>query len=201
VSRRIEPRTGTTEERIEAARKLQEAGYTVRYKCKPIIPVRGWQEEAADMIEGLFAATSPDVISLFCFAWSTVDDMKACLDVGLLDPRFVRAAEESVEEVRDTMCKPFPEWARAEIYEHYLGEIRKRSADVPVSLSTETWAMWKRFEGALGATARNYVCGCGPQSVPGRRLLDVDPFSVAVRCPVNVGDDGKGWYGEQRAAD
>ena len=36
----LEPKTGTTEERIEAARKCQEAGYTVRYKFKPIIPVR-----------------------------------------------------------------------------------------------------------------------------------------------------------------
>jgi len=50
-SREIEPRTGTTEERIEAARRLQEAGYPVRYKFKPIIPVVGWREELAETIE------------------------------------------------------------------------------------------------------------------------------------------------------
>ncbi len=39
-SRLLEPKTGTTEERIEAARVAEEAGYQIRYKFKPIIPVR-----------------------------------------------------------------------------------------------------------------------------------------------------------------
>ncbi|NOZ20473.1 MAG: hypothetical protein GXP25_05220 [Planctomycetes bacterium] len=46
VSRRIERETATTEQRIEAARKCQEAGYTVRFKCKPITPIKNWREEA-----------------------------------------------------------------------------------------------------------------------------------------------------------
>jgi len=179
----IEPKTGTTEQRLEAARKCQEAGYTVRYKFKPIIPVRNWREYASETIRMLFSETNPDVISLCCFMWMSIDELKQRLDVSLLDPKYIVAAEESVEEVADTRTRPFPEWVRAEIYEHHFIEIRKWNLEVPVSLSTESWDMWKRLGSTLGATALNYVCGCGPNSVPWRRKLQHHPFKIAKKSP------------------
>ena len=179
----IEPKTGTTEERIESARKCQEAGYTVRYKFKPIIPVRNWREEASETIDIIFNKTNPDVISLCCFMWMDVNDMKCRFDSSLIDPKYLSAAEESIDEVADTRSKPFPEWVRAEIYEYHFKEIRKRNSDIPVSLSTENWKMWKRMEDILGSTALNYVCGCGPNSVPWKKQLDVHPFRIAQKDP------------------
>ncbi|MCP4643336.1 MAG: hypothetical protein GY851_23010 [bacterium] len=179
-SRQIEPVTGTTERRIEAARVAQEAGYQIRYKFKPIIPVKNWREDAEHAVRLLFERTNPDVISLCTYMWRPVQDLKAHLPVDLLEPAYVRAAEESEEEVANTTTKPFPEWVRAEIYEHYLREIRKYDPDIPVSLSTESFDMWKRFEDLLGATATNYVCGCGPQSTPGAKKLSCHAFDVAV---------------------
>lgn len=179
-SRLIEPNTGTTEQRIEAARLAQETGIQIRYKFKPIIPVKTWREEAAYTVRLLFEKTKPDVISLCCFMWMEVEEMKKRLPVDLLDPVYLKAAEESREEVQDTLAKPFPHWVRAEIYDHYLSEIRRYS-DVPVSLSTENWKMWGEFSKKLGMTPTNYVCGCGPQSTPGLRKLECHPFKAAVR--------------------
>lgn len=170
-SRTLEPKTGTTEERVEAARKCQEAGYTVRYKFKPIIPIRGWQEDAAQAVELAMTRTRPDVISLCVFMWMGVEDMKRRLGAERLDPRLLQAAEEAAPAMAGLRTSPFPEDARAEIYDHYFAEIRKYDADVPVSLSTESPEMWERFEQKLGMTASNYVCGCGPQSTPWRRKL------------------------------
>ncbi|MBM4085394.1 MAG: hypothetical protein FJ272_11440, partial [Planctomycetes bacterium] len=138
-SRLIEPKAGTTEQRIEAARIAQEAGYQIRYKFKPIIPVRTWREDAAKTVDLIFQKTKPDVISLCCFMWMEVDDMKRRLAsvLDLLDPEYLKAAEESKEEVKDTRAKPFPHWVRAQVYDHHLAEIRKHSKDIPVSLSTE----------------------------------------------------------------
>jgi spore photoproduct lyase len=196
-SEQIEPRTGTWRERVEAARKMQEAGYTIRYKLKPIVPVANWREEASELIELALTETRPDVISLFSFAWMDVDRMKACLDPDLLDADYLRAAEEAVEEMKDCRAKPFPERVRAEIYQHHIDEIRKWHRDVPISLSTETWTMWRRFQDQLGAQPHNYVCGCGPQSTPWRTKLDCNAWAVAKRVPVDTGDDGAGWYGSQ----
>jgi len=180
-SRLIEPVAGTTEQRIEAARIAQEAGYQIRYKFKPIIPVLGWRDDAARAVQMVFERTKPDIISLCVFMWMDVDEMTRRIGADLLDPDCLRAAREERDAVENTTAKPFPPRIRAEIYEHYLREIRKWDSDIPVSLSTENFSMWKTLGPALGATATNYVCGCGPQSVPGARKLACHPFRVAVR--------------------
>ncbi|MFP4055529.1 MAG: spore photoproduct lyase family protein [Candidatus Brocadiia bacterium] len=185
-SRLIEPRTGTTEERVEAARIAQEAGYPVRYKFKPIVPVKGWRQEAAEAVALALERTRPDVVSLCCFMWMDIDEMTRRLPEELLDPAFVRGAREAREETEPTRAKPFPRHVRAQIYDHYLAEIRKREPDLPVSLSTENFSMWKSFGPKLGFTATDYVCGCGPQSTPGARRLCDHPFRVAVRDDAGI---------------
>jgi len=178
-SRLFEKKTATTEERIEAARKCQEAGYPIRYKFKPIIPVLNWREEAREAIEKTMTATKPDIISLCAIMWMPASLLKACLDERMLDPVYIKAMDENAEETKDTLTKPFPEWVRAEIYGFYLNEIRRYDKDVPVSLSTESWSMWQRLGEKLGMTATNYVCGCGAQSVPGLKKLKTNPFKSA----------------------
>ncbi len=182
-SRAIEPKAGTTEQRIQAARVAEEAGYPIRYKFKPILPVRDWRREAAEAIELALSATHPDVISLCCFMWMDVDEMKRRLGprVELLDAQFLRQAEEQRGQSRNPRTEPFPDDVRAAIYRHYLAEIRRRDPALPVSLSTESWGLWAALASELGMTATNYVCGCGPQSVPGARRLDCHPFVSAVR--------------------
>jgi len=177
-SRLLEPVTATNERRIEAARICEAAGYPVRYKFKPIIPVRNWRKEAAEVIARVFDRTTPDVISLCVFMWMDIDELKRRIDPSELAPAFVKAAEDAAEDMAETRAKPFPPHVRAEIYRHYLREIRKHDTDVPVSLSTENFGMWKELGEELGCTATNYVCGCGPNSTPGRKKLTIHPFQV-----------------------
>ncbi|HUU60066.1 MAG TPA: hypothetical protein VMZ50_11015 [Phycisphaerae bacterium] len=181
---RFEPVCGSTEERIDAARKVQAAGYTVRYKFKPIIPVRDWRRDAAEAVRMIFERTRPDVISLSVFMWMNVEEMKRRLDPSLLDPDCLAAAEHAAPEIGDAITAPFPPQVRAEIYEHYIREIRKHDPQVPISLSTESPEMWKRLGPRLGAEAWNYVCGCGPNSTPGRKKLACSAFEIAAAGPV-----------------
>ena len=55
----MEPESAPWDRRVEAARKCQEAGYTVRYRFSPIVPVRDWQAENAELIERIFARSKP----------------------------------------------------------------------------------------------------------------------------------------------
>jgi len=186
VSREIEPRAGTTEERIEAARRCQEAGYTVRFKFKPIVPVRNWRAECADMIEKMFAATSPDVLSLCVLMWMKADEFDRLFDASMFDAEYVQATHDAADAMRDRACGPFPDEVRAEIYTFFIDEIRKHDRSVPVSLSTETKELWERLGPRLGFTAHNYVCGCGAKCTPGLRILDppetfaLDALGIAV---------------------
>jgi len=182
-SRLIEPNAGTTEERIEAARIAEEAGYPIRYKFKPIIPVRNWKREASETIELALSKTHPDVISICCFMWMDVDDMKRRLApvIEHIDPDFLRKAEENRGKSDNPCTRPFPDDAREEIYSHYFSEIRRHDKSIPVSLSTESWQMWTQFAKKMGMNATDYVCGCGPQSVPGLKKLECHPYTSAVR--------------------
>lgn len=175
----IEHVTGSPEQRVEAARLCQEAGYPVRYKFKPIIPVRSWREDAEEVVRLVFERTRPDMISLCTFMWMDVEEMERRLPADLLDPTFLSAARGEKEAMAPTRARPFPDEVRRKIYEFYLREIRRWDADVPVSLSTENFRMWGLMGRELGASAVNYVCGCGPQSTPGARKLSCHPFEVA----------------------
>ena len=180
ASRVVEPGTASAEERIEAARKCQEAGYPIRFKLKPIVPVRGWRDEYRRVIEMLFARTQPDNVGMFTIAWMSAEELKSCIDPSLLDPAYARALDESAEAMKGVTAGPFPNWVRAEIYGFLLAEIRKHDKDVPVFLCTEAPEMWREFAPRLGVDPSNYVCGCGPQSAPG--LKRIQKVQVPVEC-------------------
>ncbi len=167
AGRFVEPRTASPFERIEAARRCQEAGYPIRFKIKPIVPVKGWQEEYRTVIARLFERCRPESVGLFMLAWMDAAELEECVDVDLLDPRFLKALRDSAAAMKGVTAGPFPHEARAEVYGFLFDEIRRHNAEVPVFLCTETTDMWHEFAPRLGLHAGNYVCGCGPQSAPG----------------------------------
>jgi len=178
-SAQLEKMAGTTESRIEAARGCQEAGIQIRYKFKPIIPVPNWRDEAAYTIDLALRRTQPDNLSMTVLMWMDFEDLRACIPDELLDPAFVHAADGAKHELRGSRMSPFPHEMREQVYRHYLAEIRKRDPDIPVTVSTESLAMWKSLGADLGFTPADYVCGCGAGATPGRRALDTSPWDDA----------------------
>jgi spore photoproduct lyase len=178
VTRDLEKDSAPTRDIIEAARKCQDAGYPVRFKFKPVVPVVGWRQECADMIRQVFERTRPDMLSM-CTMWCHLADLKIIIPPDLLDPECLRACEEGAEEMKNLTQRPFPHNTRAEIYSFLLDEIRKWDKDIPVSISTETQEMWRDFGPKLGFGMNRYVCGCGPQAVPNVKRLKANPFTIA----------------------
>jgi len=173
----FEPRTASWEERIEAARKCQQAGYLVRYRFSPIIPVQRWREENTALIERIFERTSPDVISLCAFGWMDLADAERCLDFGALDPDFVAAMRAAAPFLRERGYtagggRPMPHEARYVLFKHLISEIRRVSPGTVIALCLETEEMWQALGRELGQSPRNYVCNCGPMCTPGAPLYD-----------------------------
>ncbi len=171
VSREFEPRSATTEERIDAASSCLAAGYPVRVKFKPIVPVRGWQEEAREMISAVMTQARPETIGLCFIAWMLAWELERIIPPEMLDPRFLQGMRDAAEEMRGFRPGPFPHDLRAEVYDFYLREIRRYDREVPVFLCTESRAMWSEFGPRLGFGPRDYPCGCGPQCPPGTRRV------------------------------
>ncbi|NOY81393.1 MAG: hypothetical protein GXP31_10365 [Kiritimatiellaeota bacterium] len=180
----FEKETASWEERIEAARRCQEAGYIVRYRFSPMIPIRNWREEYAELVERIFARTEPDVISLCAFGWMSVADARQCLDFEALDPAVVAAMEAAAPFIEKRGFtsgggRPIPHDARAWMFKCVLDEIRRRSPTIPVSLCLETVEMWALFQRELAMPVdpekkSAYYCNCGPNCTPGH------PFSKGV---------------------
>ena len=173
VSREIEERTGTMEERIEAARKCQEAGYPVRFKCKPVVPKRNWRAETTHMFETLFAAVQPENISMeLLFFQGGTDEMDKVLGFDTFDDEVVaacKAAEaecETWDRPRHGM-PPFPFEVTREVYRHFIAEVRRLSPDTPITLCAETQQMWAELGDLIAWKPWNYVCNCGPHCTPG----------------------------------
>ena len=180
VSRRYEPKTGTLEERLEAARLCQQAGYRVRLKSKPIIPLVNWREEITDMLEKTFAAIQPENLSFECVFFRDVAEMDAVLGLKNLDPTFVAQAIEAEADARASGAwpghlhgqPPFTFEAKQDMYRHYLSEAKRLSPSTPVSLCAESVRMWEAMDDVLGYKPWNYVCNCGPHCVPGLERID-----------------------------
>lgn len=178
-STRLERVAGTTDTRIEAARRCEEAGIQIRYKFKPIIPLRRWREEASYTIGAALERTHPDNLSMTVLMWSRIEDVLTYIPMELFEPQFVAAAEAARDELRSRRYGPFPHPVRETIYRHYLAEIRARDPEIPVTISTESLDMWKTLGGDLGFTPADYVCGCGAGAIPGKRRLDTNPWQDA----------------------
>jgi len=178
-STQLEKMAGTTETRIEAARQCQEAGITIRYKFKPIVPVPRWRDEAAETIDLALRRTRPDNLSMTVLMWMQIEQVRACIPDHLLDPEFLEGAEAVKDQVRGLRTAPFPHGLRERVYRHHLAEIRARDAHVPVTLSTESLAMWESLGPDLGFSPGDYVCGCGAGSTPGKRRLASSPWDDA----------------------
>lgn len=176
VSRQFEAYTGTMEERLEAARKCQEAGYPVRFKCKPILPTVNWRQDVTEMLERLYATVTPGNISMEAVFFDSVSEMDHTIGLSNLDPVFVAAAQEA-EEAGDTWDnewngpRPFTFAVKEEIYRHFLAESRRLSPSTPITLCAETQRMWEALDELLECKPWNYACNCGPHCIPGARTI------------------------------
>ncbi len=183
VARDIEPGAGRAADRFDAARKCQEWGVPVRYKFKPIIPVRNWREEYARSIEYALKHTEPESIGFCLYIWNSVENMEKTLPLDLLDPRFVDAARKHADEMRGKRQAPFPHELRKEVYQFMIREVRRWDKDVLLYVSTESREMWDELRDELGQDPRAYVCGCSAVAVPGRKLALSPGFRFSTYHP------------------
>jgi len=182
-STRIELESAPWDARIEAAAKCQEAGYQVRFRFSPIIPVKNWREENRELIDLMFRRTRPDVIALCMFGWMDFALAEQCLDLDLLDPQFVDAMRGAAPFLKGKRYGPFPHEARAEVHRFLLDEIRRVSPDTPVALCLDTPAMWAELAAGLRQGPDDYVCVCGGHCTPGNPR-----FEAAVAATRGDGD-------------
>jgi hypothetical protein len=181
VASRIEKRTPSLESRIRAIERCQKAGYTVRVRFSPLCPVKGWPEETRDLVRRLLSRVTPDVITIDVLGWMDIAQMRDAMDLSLLDEEYVRALGRLESEgFRRNGKHVWPHEMRREILGFVIEEIRRFRPGQPVSICMETPQMWQDLGPLMGMTPEDYVCCCGPTSVPGHERMAAAGRTVTV---------------------
>jgi len=153
VSEKFEIGAPSFEKRLEAARKVQKAGYPVRIRIDPVVPFHGWQEAYSDTIKKIFQKISPERI--------TVGTLR--FEAGFYNMRdSLIATEDGFKQYLKEMVPMFPpkrfsglskpkagkysftEEKRVEIFGYIINEIRKYSG-CPIALCKESASVWNNL--------------------------------------------------------
>ena len=159
--------------RIEAARRCQQAGYHVRHRFSPIVPVRGWREENRDMIELLFSRVKPDLITFESIRFLDYQQMVEQFGEDRLDPDFV-AVMKSANGNKVQGGEEVPLEYRRALYRFIIDELERVTPQTPYAFCREQRSTWEHFADDFarhGQHPDDYVCNCSAMSAPGHRLL------------------------------
>ena len=164
----FERRAASMAERIEAMHKCQGAGYPVRVRFSPIIPVRGWRDGNREMIDLLFRHVDPDLVTIETIRFLNYAQMAEHFDLSLLDPDFV-AAMEAAPATPDAQGCEVPDAWRSRVYGFIFEEVGRVSPATPIAFCREKRTLWDQFAEPLarwGQHPDDYICNCGPFSHP-----------------------------------
>ena len=166
VSKRYEKGAPPFTKRLEAARKAQEAGYPVRVRLDPIVPIekrlgdKAWREIYSRTIREIFKAVTPERVTLGTLRFERnfhrmrgklisqgcdlLATMKGMNPMFSKDPGTGKVGKYSFDIA-----------TRSEIFAFALGEIRKHS-DCPVALCKEERKVWDN----VGLDLSRCACVC-----------------------------------------
>ncbi len=164
VSRKYEIGAPSFERRLNAAAKVQKAGYPVRMRLDPIVPYDGWKDDYAETVKQIFEKVSPErmTIGTLRFEKGFYDNRKHIFNTGPKLPAILDKMEPMFEpKIFGENKKPkigkysFSDDQRIEIFRHVINEIRKYS-DCKIALCKESSEVWK----ASGLDASKCSCAC-----------------------------------------
>ena len=164
VSKKFEIGAPTFERRIKAAQKVQAAGYPVRIRLDPIVPIKGWREAYANTVREIFSHVSPERMTLGTLRFengfhkmrnsifTSGPELPALLDQmsPMFEPKVFQGSK------RPKIGKySFSEEERGDIFRFIIGEIRKYS-ECKIALCKESVSVWKK----TGLQLSKCSCAC-----------------------------------------
>jgi spore photoproduct lyase len=154
VSRKFEIGAPSFDRRLQAARRVQQAGYPLRIRLDPIVPFNGWQAAYAETVKNILEKVSPERITLgtLRFEDGFYKMRNSIFSSGPELPAFLEEMQPMFEpktfpgKSRPGIGKwSFSEAKRVEIFDFIIQEIRKYS-DCLIALCKESKEVWRALE-------------------------------------------------------
>ncbi len=170
----VEKRTASMEARLKSARKCQEAGYPVRIRFSPMVPVIGWEAETRHMIRRMSEDLKPEVLTIEPLRFCSYDQLQELFEPGVIDPDFVSDLKNVPPHAQSWEQSQFSDELRLRMYRVVLEEMQRWAPDTPVALCREKRRIWDVLQedfARMGQKPNRYVCNCGPTSAGCNPLL------------------------------
>lgn len=145
VAKRWEKGAPSVDRRIEAGRKLSQAGYEVRVRIDPIVPTPDWKIQYTNLINQIFASFKPERITL-----GSLRGLQSTIN-GSTDKSWLEYLKEN-----SNWGKKVDFNTRYKIYSTIIYLLKTRYSYSNVALCKETLAMW----GRLGMDYKKIKCNC-----------------------------------------
>jgi len=145
VARKWERGAPPVARRIEAAKELTEAGYEVRIRIDPIVPIPDWEEHYTSLVDQIFASFTPERITL-----GSLRGLQSTIN-GSTDRSWVEYLKENSNWGKKVDFK-----TRHEIYVSMIKKLKDVYQYECIALCKETVAMWAK----LGMDYRKIKCNC-----------------------------------------
>jgi len=145
VARKWEQGAPSVDRRIKAGQKLSQAGYEVRIRIDPIVPVSDCGKHYTNLVSQLFASFIPSRITL-----GSLRGLQSTIN-GSTDKSWLQFLKENSNWGKKVDFK-----TRYEIYATIIDHLKKGYDYSNVALCKETVAMW----GKLGMDYKKIKCNC-----------------------------------------
>ncbi|MBL7125723.1 MAG: hypothetical protein ISS58_00755 [Dehalococcoidales bacterium] len=145
VAKKWENGAPSVDRRIEAGRKLNEAGYEVRVRIDPMVPVPEWEKLYIELVKQLFSNFIPSRITL-----GSLRGLQTTIN-GSTDKSWLEYLKENSNWGKKVDFK-----TRREMYIKIVNYLKENYSYDEVALCKETLAMW----GSLDMDYKKIKCNC-----------------------------------------
>jgi spore photoproduct lyase len=145
VSKKWEKGAPTIEKRIRDAKELSDAGYPVRIRIDPIVPVEGWEKDYSNLIQAIFSQFRPERITL-----GSLRGLQSTINNAYDKTWVVYLSENS------SWGKKIGNSSRLFVYKYMLNFLKSEYGYSNISLCKETKDMWAQ----LNMDYSNIKCNC-----------------------------------------
>ncbi len=146
VAKRWEKGAPPVAGRIEAGRKLSQAGYEVRIRIDPMVPVLEWKTHYTNLVDQIFTSFVPARITL-----GSLRGLQSTIN-GATDKSWKEYLKEN-----SNWGKKVEFNTRYQMYAIIINQLKESYNYKEIALCKETLAMWAK----LGMDYRKIKCNCG----------------------------------------
>jgi len=147
VAQRFEKGAPPVADRIEAASKLNQAGYEIRIRIDPMVPVPDWQQHYMDLIDEVFSKFVPERITL-----GSLRGLQSTINQAT-DKSWVTYLSE-----KSGWGKKINFDTRFQMYNTMIQYLKDNYGYTNVGLCKETVNIWDK----LGMNYKEIKCNCIP---------------------------------------